>query len=195
MARPGGGASLNNSSVSRAEAEVDKLAEALREQSRIRAPDLNSKLLAEGAKVQTEEVKKRLAMVSTPPPLPRRSSTLTSPVKRLSPEKEASLKSMLENRPLTVTRAKSNTGSPVAASPSSAETLTRLRDSARKPPTSLQVSTKSLVTPTKPPTYEPISPAEPIPEKQESRLAHAKPTFPGFAPTPVAASSPAPPVI
>merc|ERR1719234_1189927 len=112
-------------------------------------------------------------MVSTPPPLPRRSSTLTSPVKRLSPEKEASLKSMLENRPLTVTRANksisSNAGSPLAASPSSAETLTRLRDSARKPPSSLQVSTKTLVTPTNPPTYEPISPAEPIPEKQESR--------------------------
>ena len=36
----------------RAEAEVDKLAEALREQSRIRAPDLKNKLLAEGAKIQ-----------------------------------------------------------------------------------------------------------------------------------------------
>ena len=125
----------------RAEAEVDKPAEALREQSRIRAPDLKNKLLAEGGKVQahTEDVKKRLAMVSTPPPPPR-SSTLTSPVKRLSPEKEASLKSMLEKQPLTVTRAKSasNAGSPVA-SPSSAETLTRLRESSRKPPSSLQV--------------------------------------------------------
>ena len=125
----------------RAEAEVDKLAEALREQSRIRAPDLKNKLLAEGGKIQaqTDEVKKRLAMVSTPPPLPR-SSTLTSPVKRLSPEKEASLKSMLEKQPLTVTRAKSasNADSPVA-SPSSAETLTRLRESSRKPPSSLQV--------------------------------------------------------
>ena len=125
----------------RAEAEVDKLAEALREQSRIRAPDLKNKLLAEGGKVQaqTDEVKKRLAMVSTPPPLPRK-STLTSPVKRLSPEKEASLKSMLEKQPLTVTRAKSasNAGSFVA-SPSSAETLTRLRESSRKPPSSLQV--------------------------------------------------------
>ena len=125
----------------RAEAEVDKLAEALREQSRIRAPDLKNKLLAEGGKVQahTEDVKKRLAMVSTPPPLPR-SSTHTAPVKRLSPEKEASLKSMLEKQPLTVTRAKSasNAGSPVA-SLSSAETLTRLRESSRKPPSSLQV--------------------------------------------------------
>ena len=127
----------------RAEAEVDKLAEALREQSRIRAPDLKNKLLAEGAKiqVQSDAVKKRLAMVSTPPPLPR-SSIPTSPVKRLSPEKEASLKSMLEKKPLTVTRAKStaNAGSPLA-SPSSAETLTRLRDSSRKPPSSLKVCT------------------------------------------------------
>ena len=123
----------------RAETEVDKLAEALREQSRIRAPDLKNKLLAEGAKLQSDAVKKRLAMVSTPPPLPR-SSIATSPVKRLSPEKEASLKSMLEKKPLTVTRAKStaNAGSPLA-SPSSAETLTRLRDSSRKPPSSLQV--------------------------------------------------------
>ena len=121
----------------RAETEVDKLAEALREQSRIHAPDLKNKLLAE--KLQSDAVKRRLAMVSTPPPLPR-SSILTSPVKRLSPEKEASLKSMLEKKPLTVTRAKStaNAGSPLA-SPSSAETLTRLRDSSRKPPSSLQV--------------------------------------------------------
>ena len=88
----------------RAEAEVDKLAEALREQSRIRAPDLKNKLLAEGSKIQAQadEVRKRLAMVSTPPPLPR-SSIPTSPVKRLSPEKETSLKSMLEKKPLTVT--------------------------------------------------------------------------------------------
>merc|ERR1719391_1591610 len=188
MARPGGGASLNNSSVSRAEAEVDKLAEALREQSRIRAPDLKNKLLAEGSKIQaqSDEVRKRLAMVSTPPPLPR-SSIPTSPVKRLSPEKEASLKSMLEKKPLTVTKAKSaaNAASPLA-SPSSAETLTRLRDSSRKPPSSLQVSTKTVVTPTKPPTYEPISPAEPNSEKP----GHVKPAFLGFAP-PAAASSPA----
>ena len=118
---------------------MDKLAEALREQSRIRAPELKNKLLAEGAKEQSEEVKKRLAMVSTPPPLPR-SSIPTSPVKRLSPEKEASLKSLLEKKPLTVTRAKANAGSPLQASPSSAETLTRLRDSSKKPPSSLQVS-------------------------------------------------------
>ena len=122
---------------------MEKLAEALREQSKIRAPDLRSKLLAEGATIPTPkdtEAKKRQALVSTPPPLPR-SSTVTSPVKRLSPEKEAALKSMLEKKPLTVTKAKvpSNTASPVVASPSSAETLTRLRDSSKKPPASLQV--------------------------------------------------------
>ena len=122
---------------------MEKLAEALREQSKIRAPDLRSKLLAEGARIPTPkdtEAKKRQALVSTPPPLPR-SSTVTSPVKRLSPEKEAALKSMLEKKPLTVTKVKvpSTTASPVVASPSSAETLTRLRDSSKKPPASLQV--------------------------------------------------------
>ena len=122
---------------------MEKLAEALREQSKIRAPDLRSKLLAEAARIPTlkdTEAKKRQALVSTPPPLPR-SSTVTSPVKRLSPEKEAALKSMLEKKPLTVTKAKvpSITASPVVASPSSAETLTRLRDSSKKPPASLQV--------------------------------------------------------
>ena len=122
---------------------MEKLAEALREQSKIRAPDLRSKLLAEGARIPTPkdtEAKKRQALVSTPPPLPR-SSTVTSPVKRLSPEKEAALKSMLEKKPLTVTKAKvpSTTASPVVAPPSSAETLTKLRDSSKKPPASLQV--------------------------------------------------------
>ena len=91
----------------RADAEVDKLAEAFREQSKIRAPDLKNNLLAEGGKIQaqSDEMKKRLAMVSTPPPLPR-NSIPTSQVKRLSREKEASLKSMLEKKPLTVTTAK-----------------------------------------------------------------------------------------
>ena len=122
---------------------MEKLAEALREQSKIRAPDLRSKLLAEGATIPTPkdtEAKKRQALVSTPPPLSR-SSIVTSPVKRLSPEKEAALKSMLEKKPLTVTKAKvpSNTASPVVASPSSAETLTKLRDSSKKPPSNLQV--------------------------------------------------------
>ena len=113
----------------RAEAEVDKLAEALREQSRIRAPDMKNKLLAEGSKIQgqSDEVRKRLCRAVQSPP-------------HMSPEKEASLKSMLEKKPLTVTRARSaaNAASPLA-SPSSAETLTRLRDSSRKPPSSLQV--------------------------------------------------------
>ena len=121
---------------------MEKLAEALREQSKIRAPDLRSKLLAEGARIPTPkdtEAKKRQALVSTPPPLPR-SSIVKSPVKRLSPEKEAALKSMLEKKPLTVTKAKvPSAASPVVASPSSAETLTRLRDSAKKPPANLQV--------------------------------------------------------
>ena len=46
----------------RAEAEVDKLAEALREQSRIHAPDMKNKLLAEGSKIQgqSDKVRKRL---------------------------------------------------------------------------------------------------------------------------------------
>ena len=126
---------------------MDKLAEALREQNSIRPPDIKNKLLAEGEKIpsQADKVKTRLAMVSTPPPLPRR-SILTSPVKPLSPEKEASLRSLLEKKPLTVTRAKaaSNTGSPVS-SPSSAETLTRLRESSKKPPSSLQVSLNRIL--------------------------------------------------
>ena len=86
--------------------EGERLAEALltnhqREQSKICAPDLKNKLLAKGGKTQaqSDEVTK---MVSRPPHLPR-SSIPTSPVKRLSPEKEASLKSMLEKKPLTVT--------------------------------------------------------------------------------------------
>ena len=100
--------------------EGERLAEALltnhqREQSKICAPDLKNKLLAKGGKTQaqSDEVTK---MVSRPPHLPR-SSIPTSPVKRLSPVKEASLKSMLEKKSLTVTTAKStpNAGSPLAS--------------------------------------------------------------------------------
>ena len=80
----------------RAEAEVDKLAEALREQSRIHAPDMKNKLLAEGSKDP------RSVRRSEKETLPH-SSIPTSPVKRLSPEKETSLKSMLEKKPLAVT--------------------------------------------------------------------------------------------
>ena len=55
----------------RAEAEVDKLAEALREQSRICAPDMKNKLLAEGSKIQgqSDEVRKRLCRAVQSPPL------------------------------------------------------------------------------------------------------------------------------
>ena len=59
----------------RAGAEVDKLAEALREQSRIRAPDMKNKLLAEGSKIQgqsdgqSDGVRKRLCRAIQSPPL------------------------------------------------------------------------------------------------------------------------------